>query len=784
MKRSHHDDRRINRHSNSGKAMYSYPQHQTNHNNHMQQQQQYRSDNGPRTKCDQVVFEAIAKACEIIVTSRCPSIETNNNTANNTTSRFNLQLPELSGVRNILQTTKAGGGALHVPLRLDVYYPHDSQRRELLERWCLEYSVCGMDRFLTREGTVTQDPIAQLRLVCKRIVIWLRTLCCSTCLLPSQVFSQRSQAASLGFSLYMVSDALDDVSDLVQTQGFRMQEPSSSVVTPYGELNWRVYHAPQRTVDALLPTRSTANVVSFRQATASIPIHQRVDERKHRELQRRNTTNLEDETASKKHMVPQSAPEYGGMANYPPSRFGTTFDPSRHHQVASNQHQQQQQQQQQQVHRQSYPVQEQGQPQQHQQDQQRALLQRRHTVLGAHASSSPVSSQTVPVNPPERVLSGLSLMMMMNDEGREQNEMRRAALHQMPPHLIEQASKAANTPTNATTTTAAGPTSKQGEYGYAYNNHIPWQAIHPSQTKPTTFERSPSDVSAAEATSSGMRPISASPQHRHSPWLSGATPLASTPPGEAFLGGTASPPFLMPPRNLMSTPPFQPRPVAFLQQQQQQQQQQHTHADGQTVSRTPEQKHAKTLTGDKYDYEKVVPPITSLDLLHSSPFQTHRHVQGSMMASLSLGANANSLLPLDFRLGGASAHSMLFSTALAPQTEDYLSEDMPFAVDATSSNYTHNKSGGSTSGGHASHPHHANLDESASVASFAHQLKSTNRLQLFESTTQPKPGDLADSLADQLAAFRTFGESLHLSAREKTSPAGSVSSSTPISMRS
>jgi alkylation response protein AidB-like acyl-CoA dehydrogenase len=29
---------------------------------------------------------------------------------------------------------------LHVPLRLDVFYQHDDGRRELLERWCLEYA--------------------------------------------------------------------------------------------------------------------------------------------------------------------------------------------------------------------------------------------------------------------------------------------------------------------------------------------------------------------------------------------------------------------------------------------------------------------------------------------------------------------------------------------------------------------------------------------------------------------------------------------------------------------
>ena len=713
--------------------------------------QYHRADNGPRSKCDQVVFEAIAKACEIIVTSRCPSLDSAA-AASSTTSRFNLQLPELAGVRSILQTTKSGGGALHVPLRLDVFYPHKDgggDRRELLERWCLEYSVCGMERFLSREGTVTpQDPIAQLRLVCKRIVLWLRTLCCNTCLLPSQAFSQ-STATALGFSLYMVSDAGDDVTELMKSQGFQRKIQPSSVVTPYGELEWKVYFAPAHTVERLLPQPRTASV-SFRHASAAIPIHQH----QYPANDSNNTINLSSSqefqrrTAAWDHakqMIPQSAPEYGGMANYPPSRFGTTYDPSH-----MNNKQQQQA-----VVRQDY---QQRQEQQHRQHHHHpALLQRRHTVLGggppestmSSPSRSPVPSQPVAgANPPERVLSGLSLMMMMNDEGKDQqNEKRRAALHQMPPHLVEQATKDATTEMTA----------KQGEYGYAYNNHIPWQAIHPSQTKPTSFDRSPSDVSETPT-----RPISASPHH--SPWLAPA--LASTPPGEAFLGGAASPPFLMPPRNLMCTPPFKPRPVTF---------QPH-----EMIPPPPPPDHKPTATAggdddDKFDYESVVPPLTSLDLLHSSPFQTqhhHPHAHGSMLASFSLGAT--SLLPSDFRLGAGSANSALFSTALSLQQDDYLSEDMPFAVDVVTSKTTT-----------AHHHRNADLQESASVASFAHQLKATNRLQLFESTAQLKTptNDLVESLADQLAEFRTFGDSLHVTAAS-SDPTASASSSTPISTRS
>jgi hypothetical protein len=94
-----------------------------------QQQQQQPIENGPRAKCDQVVFEAIAKAAEIVVGSRChiggggpppDSYGQNNNSNNhhqypnnggggrnaainnnNNGSRFNLMVPEVQGVRYV-----------------------------------------------------------------------------------------------------------------------------------------------------------------------------------------------------------------------------------------------------------------------------------------------------------------------------------------------------------------------------------------------------------------------------------------------------------------------------------------------------------------------------------------------------------------------------------------------------------------------------------------------------------------------------------------------------------
>lgn len=65
-------------------------------------QQQQQQENGPRAKCDQVVFEAIAKAAEIVVGSRCwidHPISNIGGGSNSSSSRFNLLVPEVQGVR-------------------------------------------------------------------------------------------------------------------------------------------------------------------------------------------------------------------------------------------------------------------------------------------------------------------------------------------------------------------------------------------------------------------------------------------------------------------------------------------------------------------------------------------------------------------------------------------------------------------------------------------------------------------------------------------------------------
>ena len=194
---------------------------------------------GPRGKCDQVIYEAMTKACEIVVRGRCTQLDLNerrimfqqqqqqqqqggvnargysdgmipSSTANNhnssSSSRFNIQVEEVPSVRSILQTWKR---ALNIPLRLDIFYEYADDttngggvQRELLERWCIDYKnvnvpltssskvMTGATKSSSSSSSSTMNSninssVSQLRLVCKRIVVLLRNLHCMTRMLPA-----------------------------------------------------------------------------------------------------------------------------------------------------------------------------------------------------------------------------------------------------------------------------------------------------------------------------------------------------------------------------------------------------------------------------------------------------------------------------------------------------------------------------------------------------------------------------------------------------------------------
>lgn len=204
---------------------------------------------GPRTKCDQIIYEAIAKAAEIIVRGRCqvpptstgaangsnnatPATTYSNNTNSNigtgsprshgtgvggsatsagsggSSVKFHLEVDQVDSVRSILQMWKK---SLHIPLRLDVYYqyctdtnqPEQTTRKELLERWCIDYlpneqlnqqlnqqqplssSIKPNTNKSSHPSNHADETIAQLHLVCKHLVIFLRTLYSFTRIMPA-----------------------------------------------------------------------------------------------------------------------------------------------------------------------------------------------------------------------------------------------------------------------------------------------------------------------------------------------------------------------------------------------------------------------------------------------------------------------------------------------------------------------------------------------------------------------------------------------------------------------
>ncbi|KAL7552683.1 hypothetical protein ACHAWF_015912 [Thalassiosira exigua] len=121
-----------------------------------------------------------------------------------TSSRFNIEVDEVPAVREVVRSWRGG---IHVPLRLDVYYEHDGcfgemcrgdtgtdppppPQRELLERWCVDYvpspsGDLGASSSYDRSSSSGGGGVSQLRRVCKRVVVLLRSLHCLTRMLPS-----------------------------------------------------------------------------------------------------------------------------------------------------------------------------------------------------------------------------------------------------------------------------------------------------------------------------------------------------------------------------------------------------------------------------------------------------------------------------------------------------------------------------------------------------------------------------------------------------------------------
>ena len=719
------------------------------------------SNSGPRAKCDQVVYEAIAKACEIVVSSRGNNNGTSAQPSPHSSSRFNLQLPEIQAVRSILQTYRL---SLHVPIRLDVYYQHHSSqessgtaqgsRRELLERWCLEYRPAPTERFLQAEGIVTQDPIVQLRHVCKRIVVWLRTLYCWTRLLPAQGFSSSNTSTKkppIGFSVYVNTNKDDDdVTDLTQNQGFRWQGQPSPVVTPYGELGWKVFYSPALDRLFALHRQQLQHPQRFPSATVARPIPQQQNHQyppRHQQQQgqivpqsapahmMRHLAPARSQSSRGRFVEPFSQNTAAAQPKAPPPQQHTYHAPSRLLMPRS-----------QSAREDSFGT------SQEQSGMTTALpppsvLRRRHTSIGQEEHEKGDSDDGDA--PPERVMSGLSLALMAqqqetkstDNEDPSSAEKRHAALHELPPHLAPPAH-------NSNNNKSAPPSA--AEYGYAYNSHIPWQRIHPSSNHPVVGRSSSSldnndNNSNRNLTSSPLLPP---------PALAGTTP----PPSGGFLGADTTPPNQ---RSLCTTPPFPNRPAGFIQEA----------PRAQFLPPPPPKQQQQ-----QHPTPAASANVASLDLLHSSPFQQPQQQQPASSSSSLLSSAAAS--PLERVWSSSSPGSPLRvddSHYYEPSAEE-----MPFAVDIMSSSAS------------------AQQQQSSSlIASFAQKCAPQHhRLKLFESsattTEEPTPQQaekdnaMVGSLVEQLAEFHTFGASMQQPSAPPLSGSDSAASasSTPISLRS
>jgi hypothetical protein len=823
--------------------------------------------------------------------------------------------------RSILQRWKR---ALHVPLRLDVYYQHEDGQRELLERWCLEYAprmtAAGECNIIPRAFS-TSDPIVQLRQVCKNIVIWLRTLYCWSRMLPAQALRKVTTQSSLqnpnvpppiGFSIYVVSEGQDDVSGLMTNQGFHSQGQPHGVLTPYGELGWKVFYAPKSVVQRLLlvsqagqphyssgvqpPTSqndpSTATTVTMDMAqqynnratvatrggttkTQPIPMQQHPSQQQYAQ----QTYQQQYGTGGVARSAPQqqnrlyrrSVSDYDGANGY--SHAGRSY----HHRhqllarmgkatsgdiderpfsghdedgddgngVSGNGRP---------VYR---PVE--SQPQRHQQP-----------------LSSAVNSRNKDDRPPTKNLSALSLALMMSDEqsasvlnhsldtadetpdgsGGEEGgtheestkgttttveeaaaaEKRRAALHNAPPQLFTTNSPAAVAaspllrPSGLTGAATGGMgthhprvAAAAGEYGYAYNNHIPtleqyhhhgsgpdtpvtpnasntssgpYQQHHVLHPPSVSATRMPLTMEAA----TNAPPGTYSPSFRPSTPL-GTTPLGTTPPGY-LLGATPGTHLLVnaliPPRSSV-TPPFV-RPMGF-------------------VGEPPSQplppsaasaSNVQAATARMAELDSALHQHqTSLDLLHSSPFQyppsyayysihnnnnvTSQTASAGSQLNHALDPNAAFLSDYYHR----SAHMSSDDPRLSVGQEIYddFGDDMPFAVDAGagfgSAAAQSASGGGAASSGHPT-TGLAMMTEASLVASMC--TTAPKRLAMFDSkmgrssvpgTTdheqdEVRNNDLSavmDSLADQLAEFKSFGASLTASASGTYAATATASSS-------
>lgn len=636
----------------------------------------------------------MCKACESIVGARSqPKGSAASSSNNNNNNRFNLQIPPVAAIRSILSQNRL---QLRVaPLRMDVYYQHadgdDKGKRELLERWCWEYAPAPPEAFLQAEGLVSSDPMVQLTHVCKRIVVWLRVLYCRTRLLPAQSIASTGAVTNVGFSVYVHTDMTDDVGELLGPQSsgaFCLLQPrknSASVTTPYGTLSWQVVYATE--LSHLLPqpksiriqTTPTTNTnpsrpipvsrglkatTSMQQPTNMI-LHSAPTTTMHQQLSFVERSRRKHELhQQKQQLYHQHSPEMG---------FGKSLDRSRNMMMLKTTQQNTV------PPPSSSPI----------------ALSTRANQEGTGTTSAQNTDDNDGDEKPERVLSALSLALlnttagadsgtekhpshMSEEEGVlvEQEPFRRAALHEVPSHW--------------------------DDYGYAYNQQIPWQKLQKQQQQC----RSSPESSSIRSTE----------------------PPVGTPPTAAFLGASP-PPSALSSRHTSptTTPPFT-RPVGFFL----------SDTAASSIPTMPEQPPPEASSKPARNAAITTTMLPSLDALRQSPFDPRTGEDPAPPTTDPPYVSPFALPPQYYHNSTHSTTTSLLypSAAAAAATRDV--PDLPFAV--------------------VDEDRHQDAVAASSLLSSFHatpQAASSKLLAASAATTTT-----VDELQQQLQDFKTFGASL------------------------
>jgi len=174
-----------------------------------------------RDKSAYLVVQAFQKILDVVLLGRVNTRRPAERRHRSQRTYFNLDLPELGSVRDILAPWSSGN--IHLPLVVDLFGSADalgdvgkepSGDYVLVERWTLHYKEKEM---LSSTGGSSSELKAQLRLVLKRIMILLRTIYAFLRILPAHSLVRRGVKASteLFYSIHCSAVASDGGASLL-----------------------------------------------------------------------------------------------------------------------------------------------------------------------------------------------------------------------------------------------------------------------------------------------------------------------------------------------------------------------------------------------------------------------------------------------------------------------------------------------------------------------------------------------------------------------------------------